>query len=92
MPLKAFRVQNRGRYPPCIAKSDAMFSKSSNMTAEVSFANSFLATLDSKPIKLQPDYAADPKTLELHGPVGMDLFTFAPPANPLRTVRSLSNS
>ena len=39
------------------------------MTAEVAFAKSFLASLDSKPVKLQPDWAADPKTLELHGSV-----------------------
>ena len=39
------------------------------MTAEVAFAKSFLASLDSKPVKLQSDYAADPKTLELNGSV-----------------------
>ena len=36
---------------------------------ELSFAKSFLATLDSRPIKLQSDYAADPKTFEPKGPV-----------------------
>ncbi|KAL9122593.1 MAG: hypothetical protein Q9187_000846 [Circinaria calcarea] len=35
---------------------------------ELSFAKSFLAILDSRPIKLQSDYAADPKIFEPKGP------------------------
>ncbi|KAL8773870.1 MAG: hypothetical protein Q9209_001300 [Squamulea sp. 1 TL-2023] len=34
---------------------------------EISFAKSFLATLDNRPIKLQSDHVADLKTLELKG-------------------------
>lgn len=36
---------------------------------ELSFAKSFLATLDSRPVKLQSDHVADPKTFEPKGPV-----------------------
>lgn len=32
---------------------------------ELSFAKSFLSTLDSRPVKLQPDHASNPKTLEI---------------------------
>ena len=39
------------------------------MTAELAFAKSFLWSLDAKPVKLAADYAADPDTLELKGPV-----------------------
>lgn len=35
---------------------------------ELSFAKSFLATLDSRPVKLQSDHVADPKTFEPKGP------------------------
>ncbi|MCJ1244210.1 hypothetical protein MMC30_001408 [Trapelia coarctata] len=35
---------------------------------ELSFAKSFLSTLDSRPVKLQSDYVADPKTFEPKGP------------------------
>ncbi|KAI4198377.1 MAG: hypothetical protein LQ350_005314 [Teloschistes chrysophthalmus] len=35
---------------------------------ELSFAKSFLATLDNRSIKLQPDHVADIKKLELKGP------------------------
>lgn len=35
---------------------------------ELSFAKTFLSSLDSRPLKLQPDYTANPKTLELNGP------------------------
>lgn len=35
---------------------------------ELSFAKTFLSTLDSRPLKLQPDYTANPKTVELNGP------------------------
>lgn len=38
---------------------------------ELSFAKSFLATLDSRTIKLQSDHAADPKTFEPKGPVSL---------------------
>ena len=36
---------------------------------ELSFAKSFLSTLDSRAIKLQADHVVDPKTLEIKGPV-----------------------
>ena len=36
---------------------------------ELSFAKSFLSTLDSKSIKLQADHATDPKTFEPKGAV-----------------------
>lgn len=35
---------------------------------ELSFARSFLSSLNSRSIKLQPDHVADPKTLEVKGP------------------------
>ena len=35
---------------------------------ELSFAKIFLSSLDSRPLKLQPDYTANPKTVELNGP------------------------
>lgn len=35
---------------------------------ELSFAKTFLSSLDSRPLKLQPDYTANPKTIELNGP------------------------
>ena len=35
---------------------------------ELSFAKTFLSSLDSRPLKLQPDYTANPKTVELNGP------------------------
>ena len=38
---------------------------------ELSFAKTFLTTLDSKPIKLQADHAADPKTFEPKGAVSV---------------------
>ena len=38
---------------------------------ELSFAKSFLAILDSRAIKLQSDYVADPKTFEPKGPVNI---------------------
>jgi len=43
-------------YPPSI--------KNGKMT-ELSFAKSFLSTLDSRPLKLQPDHVSNPKTLEI---------------------------
>jgi len=36
--------------------------------AEITFAKSFLSALDSRPVKLQNDYIADPQTLGLRGP------------------------
>lgn len=36
---------------------------------ELSFAKSFLSTLDSRSVKLQADYVADPKNYEPKGPV-----------------------
>lgn len=35
---------------------------------ELSFAKTYLSTLDSRPLKLQPDYSANPKTLSVNGP------------------------
>ena len=35
---------------------------------ELSFTKTFLSSLDSRPLKLQPDYSANPKTVELNGP------------------------
>lgn len=35
---------------------------------ELSFAKTFLSTLDARPLKLQPDYTANPKTLSVNGP------------------------
>ena len=35
---------------------------------ELSFAKSFLSTLDSRPLKLQPDHVSDPRTLEITAP------------------------
>ncbi|KAL8894420.1 MAG: hypothetical protein Q9207_008504, partial [Kuettlingeria erythrocarpa] len=40
----------------------------SRKMSELSFAKSFLSTLDNRPIKLPADHAADLKTLELKGP------------------------
>lgn len=37
----------------------------SNKMTELSFAKTFLSTLDSRPLKLQPDHVANPKTLEI---------------------------
>ncbi|CAK7197723.1 hypothetical protein SEUCBS139899_000371 [Sporothrix eucalyptigena] len=36
--------------------------------AEVQFANSFLASLDGRPIKLQPDYVEDPRSYPARSP------------------------
>ncbi|KAL8987649.1 MAG: hypothetical protein Q9169_008674 [Polycauliona sp. 2 TL-2023] len=46
--------------------------------SELSFAKSFLATLDSRAIKLQPDHAADLKTLELKGPYTLPRYSSSP--------------
>ena len=35
---------------------------------ELSFAKSFLSSLDSRPLKLQPDYSSNPKNLEITAP------------------------
>jgi len=35
---------------------------------ELSFAKSYLSTLDSRPLKLQPDHVSDPRTLEITAP------------------------
>ena len=48
-------------------KDHPHFASSGKMT-ELSFAKTFLSTLDSRPIKLQADYASDPKTLEITAP------------------------
>lgn len=34
---------------------------------ELSFTKTFLSSLDSRPLKLQPDYCANPKTLTING-------------------------
>ena len=39
-----------------------------NKMTELSFAKTFLSTLDSRPLKLQPDHVSDPKTLEITAP------------------------
>ncbi|KAL9015766.1 MAG: hypothetical protein Q9185_006846 [Variospora sp. 1 TL-2023] len=57
---------------------------------ELSFAKSFLSTLDARPIKLQSDHVADPKTLELKGPLKSlrstpPPFTLSLPNTPLST-------
>ena len=39
------------------------------MTAEVAFAKAFLNVLDAKPAKVQSDYGADLRTLEVTAPV-----------------------
>ena len=41
---------------------------SNGTMTELSFAKTFLSSLDSRPLKLQPDYTANPKTVELNGP------------------------
>jgi len=43
-------------------------SPSVTIMTELSFAKAFLSTLDSRPIKLQSDHVADPKTFEPKGP------------------------
>lgn len=40
----------------------------SNKMTELTFAKTFLSTLDSRPLKLQPDHVANPKTLEITAP------------------------
>ncbi|KAI4225306.1 MAG: hypothetical protein L6R36_004006 [Xanthoria steineri] len=45
---------------------------------ELSFAKSFLSTLDNRAIKLQPDHAADLKTLELKGPYTLPRYASSP--------------
>ncbi|KAL8726670.1 MAG: hypothetical protein Q9181_005959 [Wetmoreana brouardii] len=49
---------------------------------ELSFAKSFLSTLDSRPIKLQSDHAADLKTVELKGPYTLPRYPSSPPMRP----------
>ena len=44
---------------------------------ELSFAKSFLSTLDSRPLKLQSDHASDPKTLEITAPYTLPRMTTA---------------
>ena len=39
-----------------------------NKMTELIFAKTFLSTLDSRPLKLQPDHVADPKTLDITAP------------------------
>ncbi|KAL8920979.1 MAG: hypothetical protein Q9172_004266 [Xanthocarpia lactea] len=49
---------------------------------ELSFAKSFLSTLDNRAIKLQPDHAADLKTLELKGAYTLPRYPSSPPMQP----------
>ncbi|KAL8712735.1 MAG: hypothetical protein Q9220_002943 [cf. Caloplaca sp. 1 TL-2023] len=46
--------------------------------SELSFAKSFLSTLDARPIKLQPDHVADLKTLELKGAYTLPRYPSSP--------------
>lgn len=48
--------QYKKSYPP---------SRVNGKMTELSFAKSFLSTLDSRPLKLQPDHISNPKTLEI---------------------------
>ena len=43
-------------------------NNTTNKMTELSFAKSFLSTLDSRPLKLQPDHVSDHKTLEITAP------------------------
>jgi hypothetical protein len=43
---------------------------------ELSFAKSFLSTLDSRPVKLRSDYVADPQKTGLRVPVCRSRTTF----------------
>ncbi len=43
-------------------------SYSTDKMTELSFAKSYLSTLDSRPLKLQPDHVSDPRTLEITAP------------------------
>ncbi len=70
----------------------------SRKMTELSFAKSFLSTLDNRPIKLPADYAADLKTLELKGPVcaipaifPVPLFPLLPPPLPALLSSQLSS-
>jgi len=40
-------------------------NNTTNIMTEISFAKTFLSTLDSRPIKLQPDHVSNPQTLEI---------------------------
>ncbi|KAI4256233.1 MAG: hypothetical protein L6R42_006344 [Xanthoria sp. 1 TBL-2021] len=57
---------------------------------ELSFAKSFLSTLDSRAIKLQPDHAADLKTLELKGPYTLPRYPSSPTMQPPSTASQQS--
>lgn len=52
--------------------------------AEVSFAQTFLTTLDSRPIKLSPDHVEDPRNYPARQPVSLYPSNLALPA-PLPT-------
>ncbi|KAL8757685.1 MAG: hypothetical protein Q9184_004146 [Pyrenodesmia sp. 2 TL-2023] len=75
--------------PPTLRLKHAPVSK---MT-ELSFAKSFLSTLDNRPVKLPADHVADLKTLELKGPVCLPhtflSLTSFPPFSPLPFLLSL---
>ncbi|KAL8921989.1 MAG: hypothetical protein Q9208_005443 [Pyrenodesmia sp. 3 TL-2023] len=55
---------------------------------ELSFAKSFLSTLDNRPVKLPADYAADLKTLELKGPYTLPRYPSSPPMQPPSSIPS----
>lgn len=40
-------------------------NNTTNIMTELSFAKTFLSTLDSRPVKLQPDHVSNPQTLEI---------------------------
>jgi Blt1 N-terminal domain len=47
------------------------------MTAEVTFAKSFLSTLESRAVKLQADHAADQRTIQPRGAVSFLIYIMA---------------
>lgn len=46
-------------------------NNTTNKMTELSFAKTFLSTLDSRPIKLQPDHVSNPQTLEITAPYSL---------------------
>ncbi|KAL8676894.1 MAG: hypothetical protein Q9186_006624 [Xanthomendoza sp. 1 TL-2023] len=59
---------------------------------ELSFAKSFLSTLDNRATKLQPDHVADLKTLEIKGAYTLPRYPSSPPMHPPTTTSSSSSS
>ena len=60
-------------------------SYTTDKMTELSFAKSFLSTLDSRPLKLQPDHVSDPKTLEITAPYTL-------PRMPTQFVKNTGNT